>query len=78
MNQFDRADKILMKTLIVYNYSERIKTKTDFELKYNVDLTKGLLKVLDKEFEPLINALLSDMDAIESERIYESLYVKRK
>ena len=40
------------------------------------DLTKGLIKVLDKEFEPLIVALLCDLDAVECERIYESLYVR--
>jgi len=74
VNQFDRADKVLMKTLILYNYKERMKTKTEFELKYDTDLTKGLIKVLDKEFEPLVVALLCDLDAFECDRIYESLY----
>ncbi len=39
------------------------------------DLKKGLIKSLDKQFEPIINALLTNMDSFDAEKIYESLYV---
>ncbi len=39
------------------------------------DLKKGLIKVMDKLYEPLIHAFLTDMNSFDAERIYESLYV---
>ena len=38
------------------------------------DLKKGLIKVMDKEYEPLLNAILTDKDLNDADRIYESLY----
>lgn len=31
---------------------------------------------MDKQFEPLINALLTNVDTFDVDKIYESLYVK--
>ncbi len=39
------------------------------------DLKKGLLKVMDKQYEPLVQALLTDANLVDVDRIYESLYV---
>ena len=48
----------------------------NFHLKKNKkDLKKGLIKVMDKQYEPLIQALLTDMNENDVDRIYESLYV---
>ena len=33
------------------------------------------MKVMDKQYEPLIQALLTDMNENDVDRIYESLYV---
>lgn len=74
INQFERADIVLTKTLINFSYEDRLKTKDEFELKFNTDLKKGLIKVMDRDYEPLINALLTDTDVVDAERIYESLY----
>jgi len=39
------------------------------------DLKKGLIKVMDKQYEPLIQALLTDKNSVDVDRICESLYV---
>lgn len=39
------------------------------------DLKKGLIKVMDKMYEPLIFALLTEKDIVDVDKIYESLYV---
>ena len=95
VNQFERGDIVLMKTLILMDYEDRLKTKEQYELKFDTvsfilssfqplvlilynnfeDLKKGLIKVLDKDYEILVNALLTDSNAIEVDRIYEALYV---
>lgn len=40
------------------------------------DLKKGLIKVMDKQYEPIIAALLTDTNQTDVDRIYESLYVR--
>lgn len=75
MNKLERGDVVLMKTLVNLNYYERMETKQRYEDTYDTDLKKGLIKVMDKMYEPLINALLTDANLIDVDRIYESLYV---
>lgn len=74
VNQLERGDVVLMKTLIKLNYLERIETKRKYEQTYQTDLKKGLIKVMDKQFEPLIQALLTETDTLDVDKIYESLY----
>jgi len=42
---------------------------------YKKELKKGLIKVMDKQYEPLLVAILTDRDMNDTDRIYESLYV---
>jgi hypothetical protein len=35
VNQFERGDIVLMKTLIVMDYEDRLKTKEQYELKFD-------------------------------------------
>ncbi len=74
VNRTDAADIVLIKTLATLNYYERMETKKKYEETYQSDLKKGLLKVMDKGYEPLIHALLSDKNIYDAERIYEALY----
>ena len=48
------------------------------QFKFIKDLKKGLLKVMDKMYEPLIYAFLTDKNVYDAERIYESLFVFHK
>lgn len=36
VNQFERADIVLMKTLILLDYDDRLKTRDQFETKYQI------------------------------------------
>jgi hypothetical protein len=74
VNKLERGDIVLMKTLVRLNYQERMICKEKYEDSYETDLKKGLVKVMEKQYEPLINALLTDMDEYETCRICESLY----
>ncbi|RNA34707.1 annexin A6-like isoform X1 [Brachionus plicatilis] len=74
VNQQDRGDVVLMKTLVQLNYYERMETKKNYEETYQSDLKKGLIKVMEKQYEPLINALLTDNNSVDIDKIYESLY----
>jgi hypothetical protein len=96
VNQLERADVVLMKTLAKLSYFERMEAKKKYEEVYETvfrilktffyqlanliskqtkkDLKKGLTKVMDKQFEPLIQALLTDSNTFDVDRIYESLY----
>ena len=54
------------------------KIKIINKLKFNLlkkELKKGLIKVMDKQYEPLLVAILTDRDMNDTDRIYESLYV---
>ena len=75
-NQTERADVALQKTLASMEYDERMETKRKYEERYEADLKKALIKVMEKQFEPLIQALLNDIDLVEVDKIYESLYVR--
>lgn len=76
VNQHERGDIVLIKTMLSLNYFERMETKRKYEETYNAELKKGLIKVMDKEYEPLLNAILTDRDINDADRIYESLYVR--
>ena len=60
VNQHERGDIVLIKTMLSLNYFERMETKRKYEETYNAELKKGLIKVMDKEYEPLLNAILTD------------------
>lgn len=76
VNQHERGDIVLIKTMLSLNYFERMETKRKYEETYNAELKKGLIKVMDKVYEPLLNAILTDRDINDADRIYESLYVR--
>ena len=76
VNQHERGDIVLIKTMLSLNYFERMETKRKYEETYNAELKKVLIKVMDKEYEPLLNAILTDRDINDADRIYESLYVR--
>lgn len=74
INRHDAAEAVLIKTMATLNYYERMETKMKYEDTYGTDLKKGLFKVMDKAYEPLIHAFLTDKNVYDAERIYESLY----